>query len=132
MKQYIDKTAVVAEIERRMQELRPTNTHKMQVGEKMDGDVLMWLNALTWVKKVIDTLEVKEIYKQSPTKDLKTAAGNYAFTQSEEDEVLKYYAFIAGAQWQKEQMIDKAFKYINYQLNLPNDFEQHFRKAMEK
>ena len=50
----------MAEIDRRMQELRPTNTHKMQVGEKMDRDVLMWLNALTWVKKVIGTLEVKE------------------------------------------------------------------------
>lgn len=30
----------------------------------------------------------------------------------------------------REEMIDKAYKYINYQLNLPNDFEQHFRKAM--
>ena len=60
MTKYIDKSALIAEIERRMQELRPTNTHKMQVGEKMDRDVLMWLNALTWVKKVIDTLEVKE------------------------------------------------------------------------
>lgn len=56
----IDKERVVAEIEKRIQELHPTNTHKMQVGE-MDRDVLMWLNALTWVKKVIDTLEVKEV-----------------------------------------------------------------------
>lgn len=32
----------------------------------------------------------------------------------------------------REEIIDKAYKYINYQLNLPNDFEQHFRKAMEK
>ena len=61
MKELIDKSAVIAEIERRMQELRPTNTHKMQVGEKMDRDVLMWLNALTWVKKVIDTIELKEV-----------------------------------------------------------------------
>ncbi len=61
MKKYISLDALVAEIEKRMQELRPTNTHKMQVGEKMDRDVLMWLNALTWVKKVIDTLEVKEV-----------------------------------------------------------------------
>ena len=60
MTQYISKSALVAEIERRMQELRPINTHKMQVGEKMDRDLLMWLNALTWVKKVIDTLEVGE------------------------------------------------------------------------
>ena len=34
---------------------------------------------------------------------LEKAAGNYAFTMSGEDEVLKYYAFIAGAQWQKER-----------------------------
>ena len=61
MEQYINKAALVAEIERRMQELRPTNTHKMQTGEKVDRDVLMWLNALTWVKKIIDTLEVKEV-----------------------------------------------------------------------
>ena len=32
----------------------------------------------------------------------------------------------------REEVIDKAFKYINYQLNLPSDFEQHFRKAMEE
>lgn len=32
----------------------------------------------------------------------------------------------------RADVIDKAYKYINYQLNLPNDFEQHFRKAMEK
>ena len=31
-----------------------------------------------------------------------------------------------------EELVDKAFKYINYQLNLPSDFEQHFRKAMEE
>ena len=61
MAQFIDKSALIAEIERRMQELHPTNTHKMQVGEKMDRDVLMWLNALTWVKSLIDTLEVKEV-----------------------------------------------------------------------
>ena len=61
MAKYIDKSTLVAEIERRKQELHPTDTHKMQVGEKIDRDVLMWLNALTFVKKVIDTLEVKEV-----------------------------------------------------------------------
>ena len=61
MGKYISKSALVAEIERRMQELHPTNTHKMQVGEKMDRDVLMWLNALTWVKSLINTLAVKTV-----------------------------------------------------------------------
>ena len=57
----IDKDVLVAEIEKRMQELHPTNTHQMQVGEKIDRDVLMWLNALTWVLKNINTLEEKEV-----------------------------------------------------------------------
>ena len=32
----------------------------------------------------------------------------------------------------REEMIDKAYEWINLQLNLPIDFEQHFRKAMEE
>lgn len=60
MAYLIDKSVLVAEIEKRMQELYPTNTHKMQVGG-MDRDVLMWLNALTWVKNFLDTLKVKEV-----------------------------------------------------------------------
>ena len=61
MKRYIEKDRILAEIDKRMEELRPTNTHKMQTGEKVDRDVLMWLNALTWVKKFLNTLEVKEV-----------------------------------------------------------------------
>ena len=58
--ELIDKSAVIAEIERRMQELHPTDTHKMQVGERLDRDVLMWLNALTWVKNFINSIEMKK------------------------------------------------------------------------
>ena len=32
----------------------------------------------------------------------------------------------------RKETIDKAWEYINNQLNLPSDFEQHFRKAMEE
>ena len=39
---------------------------------------------------------------------------------------------LAAVEIAREELIDKAFKYINYQLNLPSDFEQHFRKAMEE
>lgn len=38
---------------------------------------------------------------------------------------------LAAVEIEREELIDRAFKYINYQLNLPSDFEQHFRKAME-
>ena len=89
---------IKAEIEKRRQELRPANTHKMQVGE-MDRDVLMWLNALTWVKNIIDSLE-----KEPVSNDLEEAAKNY-----EEDAI--FYAarrisdfFKAGAQWQKANL----------------------------
>lgn len=57
----IDKEKVVEEIEKRMQELHPTDTHKMQTGERVDRDVLMWLNALTWVKGIIDSIETKDV-----------------------------------------------------------------------
>ena len=59
MAQFIDKSAVIAEIEKKMQELHPTNTHKMQVGEGVDRDVLMWLNALTWVKNLINSSKIE-------------------------------------------------------------------------
>ena len=32
----------------------------------------------------------------------------------------------------RKETIDKAWEYINNQLNLPSDFEQHYRKAMEE
>lgn len=91
MTQYIDKSAVVAEIEKRMQELRPTNTHKMQVGV-MDRDILMWLNALTWVKDFLDTLEVKDV-----------------------DEIIKNaedHAYFAGSENTREKLIDKACEWL--------------------
>jgi hypothetical protein len=59
--ELIDKAAIVAKIDKMMQELHPTNTHKMQTGEKIDRDVLMWLNALTWVKDVLNSIETKDV-----------------------------------------------------------------------
>lgn len=91
MAQYIDKEKIVAEIERRMQELRPTNTHKMQVGG-MDRDILMWLNALTWVKDFLDTLEIKDI-----------------------DEIIKNaedHAYFAGSENTREKLIDRACEWL--------------------
>lgn len=32
----------------------------------------------------------------------------------------------------RKEVIDKAWNYINSQLNLPSDFEQHFRNAMKE
>ena len=94
MTRYIDKSAVVAEIERLHKEWRWYSSTEAKYRCAAYRELSEFLN----------TLEVKEMYKQPLTKDLKTAAGNYAFTQNEEDEVLKYYAFIAGAEWQAEHL----------------------------
>lgn len=32
----------------------------------------------------------------------------------------------------RKETIDEAWEYINSQLNLPSDFEQHFRNAMKR
>ena len=39
--------------------------------------------------------------------------------------------FIDGAKWADQTLIDKAVKWLEYNFNLPSDFEGHFRKAMK-
>ena len=72
--------------------------------------------------------------KESITEDLEFASEKYAcrFTSSKYGHDKIKATFKAGAQWQKAQTIDKACEWLNLQLNLPSDFEQHFREAMEK
>lgn len=48
--------------------------------------------------------------------DIEKAAKAYAFTYSGEDEVLKYEAFKAGAEWQKNLLSDKACEWFYEQL----------------
>ena len=63
-------------------------------------------------KHIIDTktLEVKEV--EEPSKDLEEAADNYVGHAPEIDEDLSCFirrnAFIAGAQWQKERILNVA------------------------
>ena len=73
---------------------------------------------------------IYEYYKEEPvSNDLEEAANDYAHDIVHDD---VFETFIAGAQWQKRQLVDKAWEYIDHQLNLPSDFEVHFRKAMEE
>jgi len=61
MAQYIDKDALVAEIEKQRQLIFPRNTGEMKVADVPKPLEQGWLNALSWIKKTIDTLEVKEV-----------------------------------------------------------------------
>ena len=60
----IDKAALVAEIEKQNQLIFPKNTGEMKVADVPKPLEQGWLNALSWIKKTIDSLEVKEVDEQ--------------------------------------------------------------------
>ena len=61
MAHLIDKDALVAEIEKQRQLIFPKNTGEMKVADVPKPLEQGWLNALSWMKKTIDSLEVKEV-----------------------------------------------------------------------
>lgn len=48
----------------------------------------------------------------------------YGFTEKRKDDDIEYI--------RKDSFIEKACKWLERNFNMPNDFECHFRKAMEK
>ena len=88
MAHYIDKDALVAEIEKQRQLIFPKNTGEMKVADVPKPLEHGWLNALSWIKKTIDSLEVKEV-------DLEKEFDDYiekqnAFINNDNNEI-KYY-----------------------------------------
>ena len=101
--ELIDKAAIVAEIEKRMQELHPTNTHEMQTGEKVDRDVLMWLNALTWVKGILNSIKTKDV-------DLEKESINYLLNGHKSPLTKVMHGVDLGTEMQYHKDIQNAFK----------------------
>ena len=104
MKAYIDKSAVVAEIKRRINGLKDCHADTVAgyVGE---------ISGLKRILAFIDTLEVIDVNEEPVSNDLEEAATKYARKQlsnpdypTYNDEYEMECAFEAGAQWQKEQM----------------------------
>ena len=101
MAQYIDKVAVVAEVERRIKE-----TESMQ--PKFDQFWAGQISAFKGVLKILDTLEVKEVEEEPVSEDLEEAASQYPSairTISPQWESELENAFKAGAEWQRKQII---------------------------
>ena len=71
MAQYIDKSAVVAEVDKRIKE-----TESMQ--PKFDQFWAGQISAFKGVLKILDTIEVKEVDKEPVSEDLEEAAMQYA------------------------------------------------------
>ena len=113
MKKYIDKTALVAEIERRIDEVNQIDKASYEVG---------LFDAYKNILSFIDTPEVEETKEEAVSNNLEEAADNYVGHAPEIDEDLSCFtkrnAFIAGAKWQKEQMITKACNYLFSHMGL--------------
>jgi hypothetical protein len=105
MEQYINKAAVVAEIERR-QDYYKRNPLLINAEYCIEED--------SAILKFLDTLEVKEVKEEPVSEDLEEAVENYAATGKvlPNGKVMINFqaekAFRAGANWKKEQMIAKA------------------------
>ena len=128
MTQYIDKSALVAELNRLIAELVEEGKDTMFEQGRISAfeDVKVFIN---------HTLEVIDVNEEPVSNDLEEAAKNY-----EEDAI--FYAarrisdfFKAGAQWQKEQLIEKAcvfLKSTDFYKYYNREFVKEFVKAMEK
>lgn len=68
------------------------------------------------VESLVESLDVKEVEEVSVSNDLEEAADNYVGHAPEIDEDLSCFirrnAFIAGAQWQKEQLMENAVEAV--------------------
>ena len=125
MAKYIDKAAVVAEIEKRY-ETNIIGAHSAFRNGKIE--------ALREVKTLINTLEVKEVEEEPVSNDLEEAAHQYAWDKQEHhidfdgDEYLDYGvrfdAFKTGAKWQKEQTV----KGVDLEKELIIWHRLHFKK----
>lgn len=110
MEQYINKAAVVAEIERRVEAIRKAFNEPGILSGVDRTYAYAQYEAFKSLFPYLDSLEVKEV--EEPSKDLEEAADNYVGHAPEIDEDLSCFtkrnAFIAGAQWKKERILNVA------------------------
>ena len=62
---------------------------------------------------------------------LPVAVGGAAFADDVEQMNINP-SFVAGAEWADKTMIEKAIKWLEYNFNMPDDFQEHFKLAMER
>ena len=178
MKAYIDKSAVVAEIEKRLNTTKKYSTEYVNGKKYALKKILSFLDTLEvkevdleqisknyalnntpWDDCMVEIqdafksgfelglkaheggqdLEVKEVNEEPVSNDLEEAARKAATWRSrlkgdiffEND----FQKFIAGAEWQKEQIIEKAcvfLKSTDFYKYYNREFVKEFVKAMEK
>ena len=113
MAHLIDKAALVAEIDRLQEATMDKNQNFLSSYHEgiFDG--------LSMLENFLDTLEVKEVEEEPVSNDLEEAATKYARKQlsnpdypTYNDEYEMECAFEAGAQWQKERLMENAVEAV--------------------
>ena len=123
MKQYIDKDALMAEIERRIDEVNQIGKASYEVG---------LFDAYKIILSFIDTFDVKEVEEEAVSNDLEEAIKKYlkSLRKSHFEGYDIERAFKKGAQWQKEQMeknrIEHCDNITEEQYNLETGFLDDF------
>ena len=119
MEEYIKKSAVVAEIERRIQVCKDyakcNLTENTRIGNKAQQ------LELNYIHSFLDTLEVKEVQEESVSKDLEEAAFDYAEACKYDggEKLLCVEHFKDGAKWQ--QLMSNTLP------NIPLDLEKEIK-----
>lgn len=125
MAQYIDKDAVVAEIERRIKELQPCNTRE---NLRAHGSIAGYYQILSFINSMQEV---------AVSEDLEEAAIDYdsyrpaLYGEDDEGDYVEYIevrkdAFIAGANWQKEQFEKNRLAHCDAQTDEEAEIERDF------
>ena len=104
----IDKAALVAEIERRVEAIRKAFNEPGILSGVDRTYAYAQYEAFKSLFPYLDALDTKEVEEEPVSNDLKEASDNYVGHAPEIDEELSCFirrnAFIAGAQWKKERI----------------------------
>ena len=128
MTQYIDKAAVLTEIDRMIQKEYPCDNSEQEAGYDF---------ALYELQDFLNTLEVKEVEKEPASKDL----GEYINELSKQFPEVSFAKLsriaVRAAKWQKEQTIEKACAFLEtyphmFMGMLRSDMIEDFKKYMEE
>jgi hypothetical protein len=127
MTQYIDKAALVAEIEKRKKEAESNcGGYKSYDEHRCDSCIVGFYEEFL---EILDTLEVKEVQEEPVSEDLANAAIEYCGGDKGSDARVRA-AFVVGANWKKEQIMKNNFSMEVFYETEWDDIHKFLRKNL--
>ncbi len=128
MTQYIDKAALVAEIEKRKKEAESNcGGYKSYDEHRCDSCIVGFYEEFL---EILDTLEVKEVQEEPVSEDLANAAIEYCGGDKGSDARVRA-AFVVGANWKKEQIMKNNFSMEVFYETEWDDIHKFLRKNLD-